>query len=129
MESDPTELLNLAVIAFPVIALVTTLAIDTVDEMSHWLYRVVIGVVGIFAITTGAMGASRAFVGYGIDIYFENAIWYTFLSFAAAGFLTIIVIIQEITVGMEETWELAVVLGSILVMLLLMKLAMSGFAF
>lgn len=119
MSQEPAGLLNLAAIGFPVVALVTTIAIDTIDKNSHSYERIFVGTVGGFSIMTGAIGVVGAFVGYGFGEYIGPAVWYTLLSYLSVGFLTVAVMIKEVLVGVNDLRELLYIAGAIAFFLLL----------
>lgn len=117
MVQDPTGQITLAAIAFPLIALVTTYAIDSVGNDDSIYYRVVVGGLALVTILTGAIGALLALAGYGLNQYQADAVWYTFLSFCTAGFLTIIVIVSEVLRGVEHPKGQVGVLAGLLILL------------
>lgn len=112
MPRDPASQLTLAAISFPLMALVATFAIESVDTDEGYWYRIITGGLGICTVATGAIGSFQAFTGYYYEIFIPEAMGFTAASFGIAFILTILVIINEVREGVENhRTDLAIVVS------------------
>lgn len=128
MPRDASNLLSLASISFPLIALVVTFSIDAVGDGDSIPYRGFVGGFSVIAITSGGIATILALFGYYIDQHLSIVVRYVGVSFFFTAALSLSVVLTEVTRGVEDDWEAIKILLIVLACLGVLELVfrMSG---
>jgi len=102
MVQPDSNSLDVAAVAFPIIALTASFAINSVDDDDETLYRGVVGGVGLMALIPAAIAALLAIYSGATQAQIPETPIYLFVSVFATIVLTSVVLIRESVRGQEN---------------------------
>lgn len=112
VELDTQTQLQIAAVTFPIIALVVSFAIESIED-EGWRYRAVVGCFGIISLVPGLIVMILAVLGGLFGFTAQTIPIYLVISFSGVTILVISVLLHEIFKGLEEQSQIQKLLVSL----------------